>query len=118
MSGPSQRSSIAASIYLRMAAMSQLARRGFAAPAPAALPGLAAAFRRDGCLRLPALLEAPLLAHAAAALDGAAFAAPGGVLGAELLADPALDVELNVLFNEPALFAFVRAVTGCGPIAY
>lgn len=77
-------------------------------------------FREEHFVPLPRLLGGELLAGALARLARAAYA-PCDVTAERYidclkLVDKTIDVGLSFLFNDPALFAAVRAVAGCGPI--
>src|SRR6185503_13537630 len=77
-----------------------------------------AEFDARHCIRLPNLLEPALARSVLDALDRATFVdySHEGI-GTELCARPGLATGvLELLANDPQLFAAVRALTGCGPI--
>ena len=84
----------------------------------AALDDLRAEFDARHCVLLKNLLEPSLARSMVAALERGAFAdyAHDGI-GTELVAKPGLATGvLELLANDPELFATIRSLTGCGPI--
>ncbi len=96
----------------------QLRNQGLFVADPAAIANARAEFDARHCIRLPNLLEPALARSVLDALDRATFVdySHEGI-GTELCARPGLATGvLELLANDPQLFAAVRALTGCGPI--
>ena len=85
---------------------------------PAEVAAARARFEREGYLKLPGLVDPPLLVALLAAADRAGFheRVHDGI-GVELCAAPGpLSGSLELVCNDPALFAAIDDLTGCGPV--
>lgn len=84
----------------------------------AELEALRDEFDRRHCIRLPQLVEPGLLATLQKAIADANFFEKTNVnIGDELRVRPgAVALAFEFLTNDPALFAFVRRISGCPPI--
>lgn len=100
--------------------MIQLTRRGLVADDAASVASLVETFDRTNCVKIPHFLEPSLLQWTSKAIDRAAF-----VPRVHDIEPPATDLRLHdhdirstllLLFNDASLFAFIRRLSGCGPI--
>jgi len=93
-----------------------LGREGLAgAPGAAATARMARSFASDRPVRLPGFLEPALLARFRAGLGSTSFRVVR-VGSADVVQSHPLDSPLCFLMNDPALFAFVAALCGNGPV--
>lgn len=101
--------------------MIQLTRSGLVAPVAGEVDELAGTFAREHCVRLRGFLEPSILSRFAAAIEAGPFVPrvhdeldpPATDLW---FSDPVARGTLLFFFNDPSLFAFIRRLTGCGPI--
>lgn len=85
-------------------------------PSRSRLAALRRDFARERFLRLPGLLEPSLLERVLAAVAACRFAAPersAGLIAVEGATRREADLLLTFLLQQPRLFEFVEAVTGC-----
>ena len=75
-------------------------------------------FNRQHCVKLPGFIEAPLLRQVHRLVASAAFAefVHEGIASELQMTAGVCTGVLDFLVNDPRLFEFVRAVTGCAPI--
>lgn len=99
----------------------RLTRTGTDPGSLTALDAARAAFSRDHLLPLPSLLEPALLDQLMVHVDAAAFEPrihedlPVPTTD-EWIPDPAVHARFRFVFDDPALFAIVRDITGCEAI--